>query len=81
MRGYECLTATQLLSVVRAMGWRCVPGRGANIHLEPDRDDARAALPKGLAVAVNEQRIQLRTILAMEDHQRRNRSLREQMGD
>lgn len=75
------MTATQLLTIIRAFGWRVVPGRGANVHLEPEKDDARAALPRGLALAVNEKRISIRTLLALEQHQARNRSFTGRMGD
>lgn len=81
MKGYSDFTATQLLTIVRAFGWRVVPCRGANVRLEPEKDDARAGLPKGLALAVHEKRIALRTLLALEQNQARNRSFTGQMGD
>lgn len=78
MSPYSDFTASQLLSIIRAMGWRLVPGRGATLHPEPVDKTARACLPKGLMLAVNERRVAIRTLLCLEDHQSGNRSFSQQ---
>jgi len=63
---YSEMTPTQLLSIVRAFGWRLVPGRSARLHLEPVAVNARVALPPGLTLAIKERSVAIRTILALE---------------